>query len=272
MEPRRFRLIAMGVAVAALVVSIGAVARSRPPETRLVFAAPVAAPLAPQDRTVVAADLARLSQPDLAIADYDGLRVIDSELAQRLRLAPGERVVSISGRTLRRKDDVTEVLDELARLDVNVLYVELWRDDTLSLVRWRIDGRLSEAMVMPHLRHAPPPPSPIVPAMPAPDDPAYPVITGLTRHDDAHFTITRAAADAFIADMVGMLRGVGLTTFAYVQVPTTIRLRTIQPTSVLAHLGFQFGDRIDRIERTKGGIEITVTRGANARLLTILVK
>jgi len=191
----------------------------------------------PQDRTVAAKDIALLEKPELATIDRDGLRVIDVELAQRLGLAPGERVTAISGRTLKRDLDLREMIRATAAMNVNTLYVELERGDDTALVRWRVDGTLAIA------RSGIGSP-PILPVPPPPGDPVVPVLAGLTKLDDDHFTVTRAAFDAFLADRDRVLRGARIVPAVRLGQADGYRLYAIRPTSLFAHLGLQNGDTL----------------------------
>ena len=243
MEPRRFRLIALAIAIAALgVASASAIVVARR-GTVAAFVAPPAAP-APQDRTVEAKDIAALEQPELASIDRDGLRVIDVELARRLGLSPGERITSLSGRPLKRDLDLREAIRATANLNVNTLYVELERGDDTALVRWRVDGTLAIArFALGAGGTATYAPLPIVPAPPPPDDPVIPVLAGLTKIDDDHFTVTRGAFDAFFADLDHVLRGARIVPAPH----GGYKLYAIRATSLFAHLGLQNGDSLLRL-------------------------
>jgi S1-C subfamily serine protease len=245
MEPRRFRLIAMSIAVAALgVASASAVVVIESGPHVAVAAAAPPPPAPPQDRTVAAKDIAALEQPELATVDRDGLRVIDSDLAGRLGLAPGERITSLSGRPLRRDLDLREAIRATANMNVNTLYVELERGDDSALVRWRVDGTLAiarYALSGGSSMYAPLPP--IVPAPPVLGDPVMPVLAGLTKVDDSHFTVTRAAVDAFFADRDRILRGARLVPYPR----GGYKLYAIRATSLFAHLGVQNGDTLVKL-------------------------
>jgi S1-C subfamily serine protease len=246
MEPRRFRLIAMSIAVAALgVASASAVVVMQRAPHVTVAAAPPPPPPPPQDRTVAAKDIAALEQPELATVDRDGLRVIDSDLAHRLGLAPGERITALSGRLLKRDLDLREAIRATANLNVNTLYVELERGDDTALVRWRVDGTLAIARYALSAggssMYAPLPP--IVPAPPALGDPVIPVLAGLTKVDDSHFTVTRAALDAFFADRDHILRGARLVPYPR----GGYKVYAIRATGLFAHLGVQNGDTVVKL-------------------------
>jgi S1-C subfamily serine protease len=245
MEPRRFRLIAMSIAVAALGVASASavVVMTRAPHVVVAAAAPPPPP--PQDRTVAAKDIAALEQPELATVDRDGLRVIDSDLGRRLGLAPGERITALSGRPLKRDLDLREAIRATANMNVNTLYVELERGDDTALVRWRVDGTLAIARYALSAggssMYAPLPP--IVPAPPGLADPVIPVLAGLTKVDDSHFTVTRAAVDAFFADRDHILRGARLVPYPH----GGYKLYAIRATSLFAHLGIQNGDTLVKL-------------------------
>jgi hypothetical protein len=250
MEASRFRWIALGLAVAAVILAAVAVAKVSTREPHAAVAAPLLG-VAPQDRTVAAKDVVKLQLPEYATIDHDGMRVIDVDLAQRLGVSPGELITAISGRQLHRDVDLHEIMTSASLLRANILYVELERDEVQALVRWQLDNSLVAArdtffggsgggVITPA--------APIIPVAPKPGDPGELVVAGITRVDTTHITITRAAADALFANVVGVLLGVRVMR-AYPSAGRRdgFRISGLKPTSVLAHLGLDNGDVIEEL-------------------------
>jgi hypothetical protein len=266
--------ISMGFATAALVVAIGSIVVVAQRETRRVVELPVMTTV-PQDREIATKDLLLMQRPEHATIDHDGVRVIDAALSQRLGLPPGELLTAISGRQIHRDFDLHEVLIDASLAHANMLYVELERDELHALVRWRLDRSLSESSdaILSNVRASLNlPTKPLgtgVPVDPAPDDPIAPVVAGITKLDDHHFTITRAAIEVMYANLVPVLRGGRL-------LPSHrggIRISTIGMSSVFAHLGMASDDVIEEV-RGLGTreIELVMSRGPNPLLITITVK
>jgi hypothetical protein len=266
--------ISMGFATAALVVAVGSIVVVAKRDTRRVVELPVMTTV-PQDREVATKDLLLLQRSEHATVDHDGLRVIDAALAQRLGLPPGELITAISGRQIHRDLELHEALMDASLSRANTLYIELERDDLHALVRWRLDRSLGESSdtIMSNFRanHTPPKPvGPVVPIDPAPDDPIAPVIAGITKLDDHHFTITRAAVETVHGNLVAMLRGARISP---VYRKGGIRLGMVGLSSVFAHLGIESGDELEEV-RGLGTreIELVMSRGPNPQLITITVK
>jgi hypothetical protein len=266
--------ISMGFATAALVVAVGSIVVVAKRDTRHVVELPVMTTV-PQDREVATKDLLLLQRPEHATVDHDGVRVIDAALAQRLGLPPGEVITAISGHAIHRDFDLHGVLIDASMSHANVLYIELERDELQALVRWRLDRSLSESSdaIINNVRaNLNLPANPIgtgVPIDPAPDDPIAPVVAGITKLDDHHFTITRAAIEVLYANLVPVLRGGRIG-------PSHrggIRISSIGMSSVFAHLGMASDDVIDEV-RGLGTheLELVISRGPNPMLITITVK
>jgi hypothetical protein len=267
--------ISMGFATAALVVAVGSIVVVAKRETRQVVELPVVMTTVPQDREIATKDLLLLQRSEHATVDHDGVRVIDAALSQRLGLPPGEVITAISGRAIHRDFDLHEVLMDASLAHANMLYVELERDELQALVRWRLDHSLSESSdaIISNVRanHTPPKPiGPVAPIAPAPDDPIAPVIAGITKLDDHHFTITRAAVEALYANLVHVLRGARISP---VYRSGGIRLGMVGLSSVYAHLGIASEDEIEDVRGFgTNEIELVMSRGPNPQLITITVK
>jgi hypothetical protein len=229
----------------------------------------------PQDREVATKDLLLLQRAEHATIDHDGVRVIDAALGQRLGLPPGEVITAVSGHAIHGEFDLHDVLMDASLSHANILYVELERDELQALVRWRLDRSLAGASdaIISNVRANHNPPQPVVPVAPidpAPDDPLAPVIAGITKLDDHHFTITHAAVEVLYANLVHVLRGARISP---VYRSDKIRLGMVGLSSVYAHLGIESEDAIEEV-RGLGTheIELVMSRGPNPLLITITVK
>jgi hypothetical protein len=143
-------------------------------------------------------------------------------------------------------------------------------------VRWRLDRSLSGSSdaiisnVRANLKFPPKPVGPVVPIDPKPDDPIAPVIAGITKLDDHHFTITRAAIEVLYANLVPVLRGARISP---VYRSGGIRLGMVGLSSVYAHLGIASEDEIEDVRGFgTNEIELVMSRGPNPQLITITVK
>ena len=108
-----------------------------------------------------------------------------------------------------------------------------------------------------------------MPVDPAADDPIAPVVAGITKVDDHHFTITRAAIEVLFANLVPVLRGGRIA-------PSHrggIRISAIGMSSVFAHLGMASEDVIEEVRGIgTNELEVVMSRGPNPLLITITVK
>jgi hypothetical protein len=267
--------ISMGFATAALVVAVGSIVVVAKRDTSRVVELPVMTTV-PQDREVATKDLLLLQRPEHATVDHDGLRVIDAALSQRLGLPPGEMITAISGHQLHRDLDLHGVLMDASMSRANILYVELERDELHALVRWRLDRSLAESgdAILNNVRaNLNLPAKPLgggVPVDPAPDDPIAPVVAGITKLDDHHFTITRAAIEVLYTNLVPALRGARISPMRR---NGGIRLATVGLSSVYAHLGIESEDEIEEVRGLgTNQIELVMSRGPNPLLITITVK
>jgi len=276
MEPVRFHhRLALGFAIAATVLAASAVvivARREPP--KIAVEMPVFGTV-PQDREVTAKDVMLLRKPQMTSIDHDGARVIDADLGTRLGLAPGETITSLSGRQIHRDDDLREALLHAAIARANVLYVELERDEVTALVRWRLDNSLnSDREAMKQLWPASPTPKFAGPVDPAPDDPIAPIVAGITKVSDNHYTITRAAKALLVANAIPVLRGMEYG-MAFRRAPARrggIRLYSVEPTSVFAHIGLEDGDTLDDVMVDHDQISLVIIRNKNPLMISISVK
>jgi type II secretory pathway component PulC len=73
-------------------------------------------------------------------------------------------------------------------------------------------------------------------------------VAGLTRRSDTEFELTAAARDAIFADSTLLMQSARVIPAQVNGVVTGVRLYAIRRSSMLAGLGFQNGDEIQRID------------------------
>lgn len=256
--PHRMRVVALGAAVVALVLTAVAVVvvvvrDPEPPPPPVVTKEPVAPVI---DRDVRATDVARLQRNELEVVVESGvakgLRVKDPALAQALGLEDGDVITSISGRTLTREGDSLGLISRLSMLEATVLYVEVARKDQPALVRWRLDGDLRQA------RYGTPSSGlgslgTYTPSYtPPPDDPD-PLFDTIEKLDDMHYKLPRKTAAALLADPMKYGKQARIVPSLRNGQPFGLKLYAIRPSSVFAKLGLSNGDTIHAIN----GLEIT---------------
>lgn len=251
-EPeRRIRIVALGAAIVAVAFALVAVVivlvrgdRSAPAASGAVLVV---------DRDVHAPDVVRLRGSavervvDSGIAK--GIRVSDTELAPALGLEPGDVITAISGKPMADERDAYSVVLRLGLMDARTVYVELSRGGRPVLLRWRLDGSLTEARRSVLGSYTPSlPPSPVSP--PAPADP---LLDTIEKVDDTHYRLPRATADALLADPSSLAKGARVVPAIRNGQPDGFKLYAIRSSSLYARLGFQNGDTI----RAINGYELT---------------
>ena len=272
----RLPRLALGFAFAAMILAAVAVVVvvRRPPAQRVVEAPPHG--VEAQDREISVKDVMLLRKPELAVVDHDGVRVIDAELGQRLGLTPGEKITALAGRDIHRDEDLREALFHAGLARANVLYVELLRDEVSALVRWRLDNSLdSDSEAMKSLRPHSVKSVFAGPATPDPADPTAPIVAGITKLSDNHYSITRDAKDALIANLVPVLNDVsyiGVMPTLHAQNQHSIKLYSVKPTSVAAHVGLEDDDTLEDIMVDTNQISLVVARKNNPLMISIIVK
>ena len=243
---RRFPLIAMGFAVAALAIVLIAVVvvfvRGKP-----------ASDTTPDERTVAAVDVFELQSSVVKLVvdggKSKGLQVTDAVLAGRLGLSTDDTITSISGRTIKREFDVHEALFNTSMMKANALYIELEHDGVPVLRRWKIDGDLQAA------RHSSSSSSWSSPSAfgSNPDPTPDPLLDTIARLDDTHITMPRATVDALLGDPTKLTRGARLVPAVKNGSADGFKIYAIRPDSVYARLAFNNGDTIQTID----GVELS---------------
>lgn len=161
-----------------------------------------------------------------------------------LGLAPGDELRSLGGRPLRSPTDLRLNLRTLARAQVPALLFEVGRGDELHVLRVTIDGDLTEAL----RARAGTTPTPTG-ADPADPDPAVieQIRAGITKVDDEHVTITRAAFDLARTDPAGVVRQARVIPYMRNGTSAGLKLYAIRPSSIFAAIGLHNGDAITAV-------------------------
>jgi len=253
---RRLRIIAIGFAAAALVVALIAVVivatRGESASKKVVEAPkPAVAPLS--DHKVLAADVVRLQhgavEPVITNGQTIGVRVKDDALAQSLGLEPGDVIVTLSGRPLLRELDVYDAIFNVSMMSATTLYAEILRNNTPTLVRWRLDGDLRQA------RYGA---SGSTLGLlgttgtsglytPTPPDPPDPLLDTIERVDDTHVKMPRKTAEHFIQNPMAAAKGARIVPAMKNGKPDGLKLYAIRPSSVYAKIGLNNGDTVHSI-------------------------
>lgn len=217
----------------------------------------------------------------------DGGRLIATEPAA-LGLAAGDLVRTLGGAPVESAAAGRAQLRRLARTRPETLLWEVERGGAIVVVRVTIDGdraalaERTDADAM--IGGAPglPPPAPADPAVAA-------VLAGITKVDDTHVAITRAAVDGLLADPVGVARSARVVPSIRNGDPDGFKVYAIRPGSVLAALGLQNGDTIHGVNgealssadraleiyakvRVASRLEVELTRRGRPVTLTIDIR
>lgn len=250
--PRRMRLVALGAALVAVVLTAVAVIvvlgrDSEPPPASAMKEEPVAPVI---DRDVRATDVVRLQRNELeAVVESGvakGLRVKDPALAQALGLEDGDVITSISGRALTRETDSFSLFSKLTMLEATVLYVEVARKDRTTLLRWRLDGDLRQARYGSSSSNFGSLGTYTPSYTPPPDDPD-PLFATIEKVSDNEYSVPRNTVDALLADPMKYSRQARIVPSMRNGQPHGLKLYAIRPSSVFSKLGFSNGDTIHAI-------------------------
>lgn len=230
MSQRRLPRIAIGAAAVALALAV----------TASIVAHRRAGDAAIAERRVPMSEAAKLAQAAVAA---DGVRVSDKALAGKLGLAPGDRIVALSGRRLASAADLTAALAALAALGPTTWFVELSRDGKLRLERWELDG-----------------------AAPAPVSADDALLATIQRTGKADYAMPRATLEAGLADparLAAGLRGVRA-------VANGIAIGDVRPGSIAAALGLQSGDIVRAIDGNEVTLDTIAVAIAHTRAMITL--
>ena len=275
---RRIQRIAVGLAVAAVLVALSAVVvvATRRPD------APTGAPRTahPASRHVSADDLAKLTPETLRYAG-DGVHVIDDALRTSLGLARADKIVAISGLRVTSAAQLPRMLRDLGALTPTSLFVDLVRDREPVLERWKLDGDLdpTRRADADHGTSSQPRPSASPPLHP----PLDPLIGTIRRIDSSTYDVPRATVEAWSAQPVRIAAG-GATALSDTG---GLRIFGVRPGSIPEALGIRNGDLIRGINGAELGsldkaleiiakstqrLTVDLRRGNQTILLNYLIK
>lgn len=280
-------MLAVGLAVAALGIA-GATAAvtlgRRAPAT--------AGPAIVERRTTIEALATALrATTGVLRADDHGAVVVDDGTA--LGLERGDVVRAIGGRPTRDPGRGLVLLRRQAA-DAEALYFDIDRGGHPLIVRTAIDGDRAAVTIddSPPAGLLDPAPTPGAPAptAPAPADPALAaVLAGITRVDDTHVVITRAAVDDVLANPLPVAKGLRVVPSISNGRGDGLKLYAIRPGSLVAALGFQNGDTVHSVNglaldsmdraleaytqlRSASHLELDLTRRGQPQTLVIDVR
>ncbi|MBK9033840.1 MAG: hypothetical protein IPL61_21660 [Myxococcales bacterium] len=242
-------LIALGLAGAALalavITTVVVLTRHAPtPSTPTAPAVPppVAGAIRPLLETRTTTDALLATMAGTPFTDATG-RVVATDAAA-LGLAPGDVIVSVGGRPARRAAAVTFALRTLVREQAPALLFEIERGGAPAVVRVAVAGDLVK-LSLDMRRPRPAASAPAAPGAPGLD--LDDLAAGITKLDDEHYQITRAAIDAVVADPMTLARGGRVVPSVKNGTPDGLKLYAIRPGSLLALLGFVNGDTVHRV-------------------------
>lgn len=200
-------------------------------------------------RTTAAALAAAVAGTPLRL---DGGRMLATDPAA-LGLAPGDLVRTIGGAPVESAAAGRAQLRRLLRARPETLLLEVERGGAIVVVRVAIDGDRAALTARPDLGALAGPDAdrfPTLPAVPPADpgaDPSADPAAGITKLDDTHAVITRAAVDQLLANPMAATKGVRVVPSIHDGEPDGFKLYALRSTSMLAALGFANGDTIHRI-------------------------
>jgi general secretion pathway protein C len=177
----------------------------------------------------------------------DGGRLVATDPAA-LGLAPGDLVRTIGGVPVESAAAGRAMLRRLTRATPEALLFEVERGGAIAVVRVTIDGdraaltapRDPDGATAPDLSPALPPAAPTDPDVAA-------ILAGVTKVDDTHVVVTRAAVDQLLANPMAVATGARVVPSVRAGVVDGFKLFAIRAGSLFAALGFANGDTIQRI-------------------------
>lgn len=235
-------MIALGFAGVAVVVAIAAaVMVVRRDDTRSDARPSAHAPTAQvTDHTVAASEVVKLQRDSVDVViesgNVKGVKLKDEALAKTLGLEPGDVIAAISGRPITRDMDLYDVMFNVAMMNATTLYVEVLRDGSPLLMRWRLDGDLKEA----RYANRGSPLSALYTTPAAPD----PLLDTIEKVDDTHVKLPKATVDTLLADPTTYSKGARVVPAIKNGQPSGLKLYAIRPNSLYARLGLMNGDTI----------------------------
>ena len=240
MSEGRLPVIAISLAVVAVLLAGIAtiVVATRGPAAEVSTTTKVSEP--PEIRRVAATDVADLEresvEPVSARGGVIGVKVLDASLRTSLGLGDGDVITAISGRAIRRKFDIYDVLGGATMMNATTLFVELMREDKPVLVRWDLDGDLRQAR-----RTSTRTRTPSVPLV------RDPLLDTITKIDDHHYSVPRTTIEQIAADPAMYAQGARMMAASRIGNPDGVRVYIVRSTSVLYALGLRSIDTIHSV-------------------------
>jgi hypothetical protein len=243
LDPHRVQRIALGLALAAFVaVTIALIVVATRGGTTT-----DASRLTLGERQVSADDLQRVREH--ATFGPNGFVVTDAELATRLGLGSGDRVIDMSGTPISDGFALFEILQFARRRAATALYVTIEAHDARRTMRWTLDHPLTHVANIDITPPSPPaytPPVTYPPVPPSidPDDALADELRKIEHSDDTHYTIPRSLVDKVLSNPMAVVKGARVVPAMKDGKPSGFKLYAVRPSSVFALIGFANGDRI----------------------------
>lgn len=241
---RRLPLVALGLAVTAVVITLIAVIVVM---TRDDAPTPTAKLPALIDQRAQATDVMKLRDNVEVVVEagrMKGMRVKDAALAKALGLVDGDVMTALSGRMLSDTSDVRDAL--FASRRATTVYAEITRGGAPTVLRWQLDGDMSNPSndVLGALGSAGStggylPSAPVVP-----DDP---LLDTIVKIDETHYQVPRATVDAWLANPMGVAKGARIVPSVKNGQANGFKLYAVRPSSPYARLGLHNGDTVHAI-------------------------
>ncbi|MDX2086240.1 MAG: hypothetical protein SFX73_00265 [Kofleriaceae bacterium] len=239
---RRLPLIALGLAVTAVVITLVVVIVVM---TRDGASAPTNASTL-VDQRAKATDVMKLRDSVELVVEAGrakGVRVKDAALAKALGLVDGDVMTALTGRMLVETSDVREAL--FASRRATTVYAEITRGGAPTLLRWQLDGDMSKpsndgvgALGTGSMGGSAPSGSPV------PDDP---LLDTIVKVDETHYQVPRATVDAWLANPMSVAKGARVVPAIKNGQPEGMKLYAIRPSSMYARFGLLNGDTLHAI-------------------------
>jgi S1-C subfamily serine protease len=245
---RKMRLVAVGAALLALVLTLVAVIVVLTRNGEQATAGTKASALTLSEHDVQASDVAKLKRDSVEIiiekGATKGLRIKDASFATTLGLADGDVLTAISGKPLTRESDVSDAMSRISLMNPTTLYVEITRKDKPVLLRWRLDGNLREARYSSPTNVFGSTPPLYTPSAPSDPDP---VLDGIEKIDEWHYKLPRKVVDAVLANPMAVAKGARVVPSVRNGQTNGFKIYAVRPSSIYAKLGFQNGDAIHAV-------------------------
>ncbi|MEO8703386.1 MAG: type II secretion system protein GspC [Kofleriaceae bacterium] len=225
--PSRAPIIAIGAAIAALVISL----------TAVIVVATREHSNGIRETTIPAADLAKLDRKAFETVG-SGVRVGDAKLRDSLGLDGDVVISAVSGKTVTTEVEAAAAVRGALALGVSRIYVDVVRDGEPAVVRWRVDRSASLAV------KADPPAT-----TPSGD----PLLATITRIDDYRFEIPRSTVERIMANPDDHMKSARVVPSIKNGVAEGFKLYAIRPSSLWKAIGLENGDTI----RAINGLELT---------------